>query len=71
MFVRAKDEAMNRNQVKGAVKDVVGKIQRKVGSATGSTSQQIKGAGKQVAGKTQKAVGDIQDDADKSRRDRY
>jgi len=48
---------MNRNQVKGAAKDVAGKVQRKVGEATGSTSQQIKGTAKQVEGKLQKRRG--------------
>ena len=58
---------MNRDQVKGTMKDVAGKIQRKTGEITGSTSQQIKGGAKQVAGKVQKAVGDVRDDADKRR----
>ena len=58
---------MNRDQVKGTMKDVAGKIQRKVGEITGSTSQQIKGGIKQVAGKAQKAVGNVRDDADKRR----
>ena len=49
---------MNKDQVKGAVKDVAGKAQEKVGQATGSTHQQAKGLEKQVEGKAQKAVGD-------------
>ena len=60
---------MNSNQIKGAVKDAAGKLQRKVGEVTGNTSQQIKGSAKQVAGKTQKAVGDVQEAADKAARD--
>lgn len=59
---------MNSNQVKGAVKDAAGKVQRKVGEATGSTEQQVKGAAKQAEGKTQKAVGNVQDDARKGSR---
>jgi uncharacterized protein YjbJ (UPF0337 family) len=55
---------MNRAQVKGAMKDIAGKVQRKIGQATGSTSQQIKGAGKQVEGKLQKGVGDAQEAAE-------
>jgi uncharacterized protein YjbJ (UPF0337 family) len=55
---------MNRNQVKGTVKDVAGKVQRKLGEATGSTSQQIKGAGKQIEGKLQKGAGDTEKAAD-------
>jgi len=52
---------MNSNQVKGAVKDAAGKVQRKVGEMTGSSKQQVKGAAKQVEGKVQKAVGDAQE----------
>ena len=49
---------MNRDQAAGKAKDVVGKVQQKVGEATGSTSQQIKGVGKQIEGKIQEGVGD-------------
>jgi len=49
---------MNRDQVKGKAKDIAGKVQQKVGEATGSTSQQVKGVAKQVEGKVQKGVGD-------------
>lgn len=58
---------MNRDQVKGVAKDVAGKVQRKAGEVTGSTTQQIKGAAKQVEGKVQKAVGDAREDVKKSR----
>lgn len=51
---------MNSNQIKGAAKDAVGKVQRTAGEVTGSVSQQAKGATKQVAGKMQKAAGDVQ-----------
>ena len=59
---------MNRNQVKGAAKDVAGKVQQKTGQMTGSASQQAKGAAKQVEGKLQKGAGNAQqaaEDADK------
>ena len=62
---------MNRNQVKGSIKDVAGKIQRKVGEVTGSSEQQIKGTAKQVEGKVQKGIGNAQqaaDDADRRER---
>ena len=54
---------MNSNQVKGTAKDVAGKIQQKVGEATGSASQQVKGVGKQVEGKIQKGIGDVEEAA--------
>jgi uncharacterized protein YjbJ (UPF0337 family) len=58
---------MNRDQVKGSVKDAAGKIQRKAGEITGSAKQQIKGAAKQVEGKIQKGIGNARDDAEKGR----
>ena len=56
---------MNRDQAKGAAKDAAGKVQRKMGEATGNGTQQIKGAAKQVAGKVQKAVGNTREDLKK------
>lgn len=62
---------MNKHHVKGAMKEVTGKVQEKAGKATGSRSNQAKGLAKQVAGKVQKAFGDVQDDADKAQRGRH
>ena len=56
---------MNRDQIKGAAKDVAGKVQRKFGELTGSTDQQDKGAVKQVEGKIQKGVGNVEQALDK------
>jgi uncharacterized protein YjbJ (UPF0337 family) len=59
---------MNTDQIKGAVKDVAGKVQRKTGEVIGSTEQQVKGAAKQVEGKAQRAYGDAKEtlkDSDK------
>jgi uncharacterized protein YjbJ (UPF0337 family) len=50
---------MNKDQVKGVVKDVAGKVQEKAGKLVGSKEQQVKGLSKQVAGKAQKGVGDL------------
>ncbi|MEO5677179.1 MAG: CsbD family protein [Usitatibacter sp.] len=58
---------MNRDQVKGRVKEAAGKIQQKAGEATGSLKQQAKGVAKQVEGKVQKTFGDARDDAQKGR----
>lgn len=52
---------MNKDQIKGSAKDAIGKTQRKVGEATGSTEHQVKGAGKQAEGKTQKAFGNAKE----------
>ena len=61
---------MNRHQVKGAAKDIAGKVQQKAGKVMGSKKQQAKGLAKQVAGKAQKGYGDAKsaaDDADRGR----
>ena len=55
---------MNKDQVKGAVKDVVGKVQEEVGILSGSKKQQIKGLSKQVKGNAQKSVGDFKQAVD-------
>ena len=57
---------MNKDQVKGAVKDTAGKVQRKAGEAMGSNKQQAKGMAKQAEGKMQKAAGDMKDSAARS-----
>ncbi len=50
---------MNKDQVKGAAKDVVGKVQEAAGKVVGSKEQQIKGLAKQISGKVQKGIGDV------------
>ena len=57
---------MNRDQVEGTAKDVAGKMQRKVGEATGNASQQIKGGAKQVEGKVQRGAGNLEKASDKA-----
>jgi uncharacterized protein YjbJ (UPF0337 family) len=57
---------MNRDQVKGTAKDIAGKVQQKVGEATGDLGQQVKGVGKQVEGKVQKGVGNVEQAADRA-----
>ena len=59
---------MNRDQVKGAAKNVAGKVQRKVGELTGNKTQQAKGAAKQVEGNVQKGVGNLGQALDKADR---
>ena len=51
---------MNKDQIEGTTKDLVGKVQEEAGKLVGNEKQQVKGLDKQIAGKTQKAVGDIE-----------
>ena len=69
-LLRAYGGIMNRDQVKGAAKDIAGKAQQKVGEVTGSASQQVKGGAKQVEGKLQKTAGDIREAAEKANKGR-
>jgi uncharacterized protein YjbJ (UPF0337 family) len=48
---------MNKNQVKGVVKDLAGKVQEEIGILVGSKEQQAKGLSKQVSGKAEKIHG--------------
>lgn len=52
---------MNKDQVKGTTKEVIGKAQEEAGKLVGSDKQQIKGLDKQIAGKVQKSVGDVKE----------
>lgn len=53
---------MNKDQVKGAAKDIGGKIQRKTGELTGNTEQQAKGTATQAEGKMQQGYGNLKED---------
>lgn len=58
---------MNRDQVKGRMKEAGGKIQQKAGKASGSLKQQAKGLMKQSSGKLQKNAGDARNAESKAR----
>ena len=50
---------MNKQQIKGSVKEAAGKVQEEFGELIDSPSQVAKGLAKQAAGRTEKAVGDV------------
>lgn len=62
-----KETRMNRDQVKGRLKEAAGKVQQEAGKATGSLKTQAKGLLKEVEGKVQKNVGDAVNDSKKAR----
>jgi uncharacterized protein YjbJ (UPF0337 family) len=53
---------MNTDQIKGAAKEVAGKIQQTTGEVINSPEQQVKGAAKQVEGNVQKNYGNAKED---------
>ena len=51
----------NKDQVKGELKDLGGKIQEEAGKLVGNKEQQAKGIKKQAEGKLQKTVGNLKE----------
>jgi uncharacterized protein YjbJ (UPF0337 family) len=54
---------MDKDRVKGKVKDVAGRVERQVGEWTGDTEKQAHGAAKQAEGKVQNTWGKVKDAA--------
>jgi uncharacterized protein YjbJ (UPF0337 family) len=52
---------MNRDQVKGRIKEAAGKAKKVTGRAIGSAKMEAKGLVKEARGKLQKNVGDARD----------
>jgi uncharacterized protein YjbJ (UPF0337 family) len=52
---------MNKDEIKGKIKEVEGRVQQKAGEWTGSKEDQLKGMGKQAEGKLQEGVGKLKD----------
>jgi len=52
---------MNKDQIKGTVKDLAGKVQEKAGHLVGNKTQEAKGIHKQVSGKAEKHLGDVKE----------
>ncbi|MEO8314299.1 MAG: CsbD family protein [Pseudomonadota bacterium] len=53
---------MNKNQVRGAVNEAAGKLQKKVGKATANGTMAVKGAAREMAGKAEKSLGNARED---------
>lgn len=52
---------MNKDQVKGTVGKVKGKINETIGRATGNTKQEVKGDIQQAVGQARKNLGDAKE----------
>jgi uncharacterized protein YjbJ (UPF0337 family) len=59
---------MNKDQVKGATKQAVGKVQQKAGEVLDSEKHQAKGIAKQVEGNVQKNYGDMKENIKDNRK---
>lgn len=60
---------MNKDQIKGGMKDAAGKVQKEAGKMVGSKEQQAKGMSKQAEGKAQKGVGNVKEAVRDTRKD--
>ena len=53
---------MNKDQIKGAAKNLGGKIQQEAGKLVGSKKEEAKGLKNQAAGKAQQSFGNLKED---------
>jgi uncharacterized protein YjbJ (UPF0337 family) len=58
---------MNKDQVKGRVREAKGKVKEIAGKAVGNRRVEAEGDAEQLAGKVQKSYGDAKNEARKSR----
>jgi uncharacterized protein YjbJ (UPF0337 family) len=54
------------NQVKGAAKEVEGKVRKNVGDITDNHSEEFKGKAKEMEGKAQRKVGEAEGNIDRN-----
>jgi uncharacterized protein YjbJ (UPF0337 family) len=52
---------MNKDQVKGKLKEAAGETQETMGEVTGNKEQEARGHAKEHEGKAQKKVGDVKE----------
>lgn len=52
---------MNKDHVKGAIRETKGKVKEEFGHVTGKDSTSLRGVAEQVVGKVQRGLGDLKD----------
>lgn len=52
---------MNKDQIKGEAKNIVGQVQEAAGKLIGSDEQQVKGLEKQIEGNVEKTLGNAKE----------
>ena len=52
---------MNKQQLQGSMKAIVGKMQEDFGILVGSAEQQVLGLRKQVSGRAERRIGDVKE----------
>jgi uncharacterized protein YjbJ (UPF0337 family) len=61
VITKSRNTVMNKEQVNGTAKDIVGKVQEEVGKITDNKEQQVEGLNKQISGKAEKTLGDVKE----------
>lgn len=59
---------MNKQQIKGRIKEAAGEVQQQAGKLVGSKQQELKGHVREQAGKAQQTAGDLKEVLRKSGR---
>jgi uncharacterized protein YjbJ (UPF0337 family) len=67
ILVRNQERIVNKDQVKGRIKEAEGSVKETAGKVTGKESLEQKGKLQKVAGKVQAGYGDIKNDARKDK----
>lgn len=65
LLLGLKDNSMNKDRLKGAAREVRGKIKEATGKATGNSTLEAKGFAQKVAGKARNTTGKEKDAARK------
>lgn len=58
-----KDNAMNKDRIKGAAREIRGSIKEVTGKATGNSKLEAKGLAQKIAGKARNTMGEAEDAA--------
>jgi uncharacterized protein YjbJ (UPF0337 family) len=61
--IHLQKDTMNKDQIKGTVKDLAGKVQEAAGKTLDNKEMELKGVQKQVLGTAEKALGDAKQGA--------
>lgn len=62
---------MNKDQIKGRIKEAAGETQEQFGKLVGSESQEAKGHAREFEGKAQKTAGDLKEDVKDAAKDAF
>jgi uncharacterized protein YjbJ (UPF0337 family) len=65
--LQIKEDAVNRDQIKGKIDEIKGDVKKRIGGATDDPKKQGEGLLEETGGKIRKGVGNLEEGADKRR----